>query len=47
MNTLAKQGVANEGNTTAGVQTAFQQGLLSAAARALANRYRRPKVMPL
>ncbi|GIU80179.1 MAG: hypothetical protein KatS3mg005_3417 [Bryobacteraceae bacterium] len=45
MNTLAKQGVANEGNTTAGVQTAFQQGLLAPAARVLANRYRRPKVL--
>lgn len=47
MNTLAKQGVANEGNSTAGVQTAYQQGLLAPAARALANRYRRPKVLAL
>ncbi len=47
MNTLAKQGVANEGNSTAGVQTAYQQGLLTPAARALANRYRRPKVLAL
>lgn len=45
MNTLARQGVASEGNTTAGVQTAWQHGLLSPAARALANSYRRTKVL--
>lgn len=43
MNTMAKQGIANEGNSQAGVQTAYVQGWLEPAARTLANRYRRTK----
>lgn len=44
MNTLTRQGITSDGNTTAGVQTAFSQGLLAPAVRAICNRYRRPKV---
>lgn len=47
MNTLTKQGLVNEGNTTAGVTTAFAQGLLAPAVRSICNRYRRPKVMAI
>ena len=47
INTLTKQGVVSEGNTTAGVNTAFAQGLLSPAVRSICNRYRRPKVMAI
>jgi hypothetical protein len=45
VNTLNKQGLVSEGNTTAGVQTALAQGLLAPAVKSICNRYRRPKVM--
>lgn len=47
VNTLNKQGLVSEGNTTAGVQTALAQGLLAPAVKSICNRYRRPKVMAI
>ena len=44
MNTLTRQGIVNEGNTTAGVQTSFSEGTLAPAVRSICNRYRPRKV---